>query len=71
MSQTITYAVPGIHCGRCETAVKQETSAVFGVESVHVDLGAKLVTITGERLDDAALRTAIGEAGYEVANQSA
>jgi len=71
MSETITYAVPGIHCGRCEAAVKQETSAVSGVESVQVDLGAKLVTITGERLDDAALRAAIDEAGYEVANQVA
>jgi len=71
MSQTITYVVPGIHCGHCETAVKQEISSVSGVVSVHVDLGAKLVTITGERLDDAALRAAIDEAGYEVADQVA
>ena len=69
MSQTITYAVPGIHCGHCEAAVKHETSGVPGVESVHVDLDAKLVTITGERLDDGALRAAIDEAGYEVASQ--
>jgi copper chaperone CopZ len=69
MSQTITYGVPGIHCGHCEAAVKQETSAVPGVESVHVDLDTKLVTITGERLDDAALRAAIDEAGYEVVSQ--
>lgn len=41
-------------------------SAVAGVGSVEVDLDTKLVCITGERLDKAALREAIHEAGYEV-----
>jgi len=71
MSETITYTVPGVHCGHCEAAVKQETSAVAGVESVEVDLDSKLVTITGERLDESALRAAIDEAGYQVANRVA
>jgi copper chaperone CopZ len=47
--------------------VKEEVSAVDGVTAVEVDLGTKLVTVTGESLDDAALRAAIEEAGYEAA----
>jgi copper chaperone len=62
-----TYSVPGIHCGHCEAAVKRELEAVEGVHSVEVDLERKLVSVTGSQLDDAALRAAIDEAGYEVA----
>jgi copper chaperone len=60
----ITYSVPGMHCEHCEAAVIEELRAVAGVESVEVDLGAKLVTVRGVGLDDAALRNAIEEAGY-------
>jgi copper chaperone len=67
MTETKTYSVPGVHCAHCEGAVKRELEAVEGVESVTVDLGRKLVSVTGSRLDDAALRAAIDEAGYEVA----
>jgi copper chaperone CopZ len=67
MTETKTYSVPGVHCAHCEAAVKQELEAVDGVESVTVDLERKVVSVTGSRLDDAALRAAIDEAGYEVA----
>lgn len=67
MSETSTYSVPGMHCGHCEAAVTRELEAVAGVESVDVDLESKRVTITGRGLDDAALRAAIDEAGYEAA----
>ena len=67
MSETKTYTVPGINCGHCKAAVTRELEAVAGVESVDVDLESKLVTVTGETLDDSALRSAIDEAGYEVA----
>jgi copper chaperone CopZ len=65
--ETKTYSVPGVHCGHCEAAVKRELEAVEGVESVAVDLERKLVRVSGSRLDDAALRAAIDEAGYDVA----
>lgn len=52
-------------CEHCQTAVAEELSAVPGVESVAVDLDAKLVRVSGPSLDDAALRGAIDEAGYE------
>jgi copper chaperone CopZ len=63
----LTYTVAGMSCGHCEAAVKDEVSAVSGVESVDVDLATKLVVVRGEGLDDAAIRAAIDEAGYEAA----
>jgi copper chaperone len=65
--ETQIYMVPGMHCGHCQAAVSEELEGVPGVESVQVDLDSKLVTVTGDALDDTALRAAIGEAGYEVA----
>ena len=67
MSETKAYTVPGMNCGHCKAAVTQELETVSGVESVDVDLESKLVTVHGSALDDAALRAAIDEAGYEVA----
>jgi copper chaperone len=67
MSETTTYMVPGIHCDHCKAAVTRELESVDGVQSVAVDLDSKLVSVTGRGLDDAALRAAIDEAGYEVA----
>lgn len=64
MSETLSYKVPGMHCGHCEAAVKTEVSQVAGVESVDVDLETKLVRVSGERLSDESLRGAIEEAGY-------
>jgi copper chaperone len=60
-----TYTVPGMTCDHCRQAVSAELGGVAGVESVDVDLETKLVTIRGRGLDDAALRAAIEEAGYE------
>lgn len=65
MNETITYSVPGMSCGHCRAAISAEVSAVPGVETVEVDLDTKLVAISGEDLDDAALVAAIDEAGYE------
>lgn len=67
MSETITYIVPAMHCGHCKASVTEELSEVEGVEAVNVDLDTKLVSVTGSGLDDAALRAAIAEAGYEAA----
>ncbi len=67
MSETITYSVPDMSCGHCKQAVTEELTQVEGVDSVDVDLETKLVVVHGESLDDAALRTAIEDAGYEAA----
>jgi copper chaperone len=63
----ITYTVNGMSCGHCKAAVEQEVGQVTGVEFVDADLDSKLVVVRGEGLDDAALRAAIDEAGYEAA----
>ncbi|MCL4288826.1 MAG: heavy-metal-associated domain-containing protein [Thermoleophilia bacterium] len=65
VSETLTYRVSGMSCGHCQAAVEQELAAVRGVEEVDVDLETKLVTVRGRELDDAVLRAAIVEAGYE------
>ena len=67
MTQTVTYSVPAIHCAHCAMSIREEVSEVEGVDEVDVDLEAKIVTIRGTELDDAALRAAIDEAGYEAA----
>ena len=63
----LTYTVPGVSCGHCRAAITSEVGKVAGVVSVDVDLDAKRVTVDGAGLDDAALRAAIDEAGYDVA----
>jgi copper chaperone len=59
------YRVAGMTCGHCTVAVTDEVSQVAGVHSVNVDLDTKLVRVQGHGLDDAAIRAAIDEAGYD------
>lgn len=63
--ETIAYSVPGVSCSHCERAIASEVAKVPGVEAVDVDLGAKTVAVRGQKLDDASLRAAIAEAGYQ------
>ena len=70
MSETVeqlTYFVPGVSCGHCRAAITAEVEKLEGVSSVDVDLGAKRVAVAGAELNDAAVRAAIDEAGYDVA----
>jgi copper chaperone CopZ len=63
--ETKRYVVRGMHCGHCEAAVTRELERVSGVDRVDVDLETKLVTVSGNPLEDAALVAAIDEAGYD------
>lgn len=63
---TRTYAVDGMTCGHCVQAITGELTKLPGVADVTVDLSGKAVTVTGEAVDEAAVRAAIGEAGYTV-----
>ena len=67
MNSTMTFNVPGMSCGHCETVVKTEVGQVAGVAGVAVDLDSKDVTVTGTDLDREAIVAAIDEAGYDVA----
>ena len=62
-----TYTVAGMSCEHCRIAIESELSEVAGVSYVDVDLDSKLVRVGGNDLDDAAIRSAIEEAGYDAA----
>jgi copper chaperone CopZ len=61
-----TLSIEGMSCGHCVNHVKNALTEVAGVESAEVDLGAKRAVVSGGALDDAALKAAVAEAGYEV-----
>jgi copper chaperone CopZ len=63
----IHYSVPDVSCSHCEQAIAVEVGKLAGVVTVDVDLDAKTVVVRGEVVDDAAVRAAIAEAGYEAA----
>jgi len=64
---TRTYTVTGMTCSHCVAAVTEEVGEVAGVSDVSVDLETGLVTVSVDGdLDDAAVREAVEEAGYEV-----
>ena len=55
-------------CGHCVNAVTEEVSALPGVTEVDVDLASGGLTVTSDApVDEAAVRAAVEEAGYEVA----
>jgi copper chaperone len=64
-TSTLQYIVAGMSCGHCVKAVSDEVGHVPGVSDVKIDLDTKLVTVSGAGVDDAAVRAAIVEAGYE------
>jgi len=59
------YRVPGMTCGHCVHAVEAEVGAVAGVSGVRADLETKIVSVEGDAIEDAAVRAAIAEAGYD------
>jgi copper chaperone len=63
---TRTYSVPDISCDHCVAAITGAVSPLAGVAEVAVDLEAKQVTVDGG--DDAAIRAAIDDAGYDIAS---
>jgi copper ion binding protein len=67
VSDTTTVTVIGMTCDHCVRAVTEELSKLDGVTGVDVDLASGQVRVEAERpLDQAALASAIDEAGYEL-----
>ena len=65
-----TYTVVGMTCGHCVAAVTEEVAQLPGVTAVDVDLASGGLTVTSDAaVDESAVRTAVEEAGYEVAGR--
>ncbi|GAA3901487.1 heavy-metal-associated domain-containing protein [Streptomyces gulbargensis] len=70
-STTTVYAVSGMTCGHCRTAITNSVGALDGVLSVDVDVAGGLVTVTtGGAPDDAAVAAAVDDAGYELTGRA-
>ena len=68
MSTTQSYTVTGMTCGHCVASVTEEVQEIPGVENVDVVLETGSLTVTSaEPVDDAAVKTAVEEAGYQLA----
>ena len=66
----LEYTVAGMTCGHCVAAVTEEVEQVPGVTGVSVELQGGRVRVEGGSVDDAAVRAAVEEAGYEVVASS-
>jgi copper chaperone CopZ len=70
MSEAV-YSVSGMSCGHCESAIAQEIGALPGVTSVRAVASTGLVTVDSEQpLDEATVRAAVDEAGYELVGRA-
>lgn len=74
MSTSTTYAVTGMTCGHCVSAVTEELMEIPGVRDVTIDLvagGTSAVHVVSDAaLDEKAVRDAVDEAGYELAGDA-
>ncbi len=60
------FSVEGMTCAHCELSVRDEVGEVAGVSSVRVDRATGGLVVVGEGVDDAAVRAAVGAAGYRI-----
>jgi copper chaperone CopZ len=65
--QTREYTVHGMTCAHCVRSVREEVSEIPRASAVDVDLASGRLTVTGICVEDDAVRSAVAEAGYEVA----
>lgn len=70
-AETIKVSVNGLVCSFCATGIEKTFKKQTPVESVHVDLDSKLVTVVTkpkQTMDDATVTGLITDAGYSVVN---
>lgn len=63
---TKTISIEGMHCQHCVAAVNEALQAVPGVTSVAVSLENNNAVVEGVSLDDAALKAAVEDTGFDV-----
>lgn len=64
-TNSLTFEVPSMSCGHCVSAITAEVTQVPGVVDVAINLETKAVVVSGDGLDESAIREAIVEAGFE------
>jgi copper chaperone len=66
-STTANYTVVGMTCNSCVNKVSNAVFGVDGVEDIDVDVSTGALEVVGAA-DDSAIRGAIAEAGYKIAD---
>lgn len=65
---TRVLSVPDMSCGHCKATVEKALLVLDGVKQASVDLDAKTVSVEhADSVSEEALRAAVIEAGYSVA----
>jgi copper chaperone CopZ len=66
---TFNGTVTGMTCGHCVASVTEEVQEIDGVQDVEVVLETGSLTVTSAQpLDEATVRAAVEEAGYQLAS---
>ncbi len=68
----VTYDVPDVSCGHCVSSISSAARGL-GVQDVEVDLDSKRVYVAFDpaKVDEAALKEAIADEGYDIAGETA
>jgi copper chaperone len=66
-NNTATYTVVGMTCNGCVNKVSNAVTGIEGVEDIDVDVSTGTLEVIGAA-DDAAIREAVGQAGYQIAD---
>ena len=61
-----TIFISGMHCEHCVKAVNDALKALPGITSVTVSLEDNVATVSGPDPDDAAIKAAIEDTGFDV-----
>ncbi|RKW70957.1 heavy-metal-associated domain-containing protein [Galactobacter caseinivorans] len=65
------YQVTGMTCGHCEMSIREEVSAIAGVEDIQVSAQTGKLVVTGaDSVQDADILAAVAEAGYSAVRAS-
>jgi len=65
---TVTYSVPGIHCGHCTHTIQMELGDLAGVVSVNADMDTKKVEIVfNPPATEEKLKALLAQINYPVA----
>ena len=64
--QTEQFTVQNIKCGGCTSTIEKGLLELDGITEVSAQIDGGRVSLTGERLDQAAIEARLAELGYPV-----